>query len=123
MSKTYLLLFVVGGILVASSLGYFYYSQSQIKFLSADNARLTQIEEQYKVSVSELENVMRKQAQLLRTLNEDSIRAKLLANEALAAIEKHDLEFLSFAKPELIQKRINNATSKVFKDIENEINN
>lgn len=111
------------GLLLLGSVGYFYYSQSQISSLVEDKAILTQKEVQYKLGIKELESAMRKQAELTRTLNEEALKAKALANEALAVIEKHNLEFLSFAKPELIEKRINNATSKVFKDIEYEINN
>jgi hypothetical protein len=118
----YLKLMIVG-ILISCCLAYFYYSQSKIEDLVASNAKLVQQQQQYEIAVSELENAMRRQAQLTKKLNEDSIAAKRLANEALAAIDKHNLEFLSFAKPELIEKRINNATNKVFKDIEDAINN
>lgn len=110
-------------LLGVSCVGYFYYSQSEISSLVADKARLEQKQEQYKLSIAELQSAMRKQAQTLRELNEESMKARLLANEALAVIDKHDLEFLSFAKPELIEKRINNATRQVFKDIEDAINN
>jgi Tfp pilus assembly PilM family ATPase len=110
-------------VLISICLGYFYYSQSQISSLIEDRAILTQKQEQYKLGIKELESAIRKQAELTRTLNEEALKAKALANEALAVIDKHNLEFLSFAKPELIEKRVNNATSRVFKDIEDEINN
>lgn len=110
-------------VLISICVGYFYYSQSQISSLIEDKAILTQKQEQYKLGIKELESAMRKQAELTRTLNEDALKARTLANEALAVIDNHNLEFLSFAKPELIERRINNATSKVFKDIEDAINN
>jgi hypothetical protein len=114
---------IIIGLVLFGSVGYFYYSQSQISSLIEDKAILTQKQEQYKLGIKELESAIRKQAELTRTLNEDALKAKALANEALAVIDNHNLEFLSFAKPELIEKRINSATSKVFKDIEDEINN
>jgi len=114
---------IIIGLLVSGCVGYFYYSQSKTLALTASNAKLAQQQKQYELAVSELESAMRKQAELARTLNEDALKAKALANEALAVIDKHNLEFLSFAKPELIEKRVNNATSRVFKDIEDEINN
>jgi Tfp pilus assembly PilM family ATPase len=114
---------IIIGLLLSGIIGYFYYSQSEISSLIEDRAILTQKQEQYKLGIKELESAIRKQAELTRTLNEDALKAKALANEALAVIDKHNLEFLSFAKPELIEKRVNNATSRVFKDIEDEINN
>lgn len=115
--------FIIFGLIVSSCIGYFYYSQHKIESLVANNSQLIQQNEQYKLAVSELTVAMEKQKQLASQFNEEARAAKQLANEALEVLDKHNLEFLSYAKPDLIQKRINGATNKVFKDIQNEINN
>lgn len=114
---------IIIGLLVSTALGYFYYSQTKIQNLTALNAQLTQQNEQYKLAVSELEAAMRRQAELTTQFDNQAREAKKLATEALNALDNHNLELLSFAKPKLIEKRINSATSKLFEEIENEINN
>lgn len=115
--------FIILGLLVATCVGYFYYSQTSIRSLTALNAQLTQQNEQYKLAVSELEIAMRRQAELAAQYDTQAREAKQLAAEALNAINTHNLELLSFAKPKLIETRINNATTKLLEEIENEINN
>ncbi len=115
--------FIILGLVVSACVGYFYYSQTKIQNLTALNAQLTQQNEQYKLAVSELESAMRKQAELTAQFDTQAREAKKLAAEALNALDNHNLELLSFAKPKLVERRINSATSSVFKEIENEINN
>lgn len=111
------------GFLVTSAIGYFYYSQNKIQSLTTLNAQLVQQNEQYKLALLEVESAMRKQSQMASQYSEQARTAQLLANEALSAIDNNNLELLSFAKPGLIEKRINDATKKLFEGIENEINN
>lgn len=111
------------GLLLTSAVGYFYYTQNKIQYLTAQNAQLIQQNEQYKLAVAELENAMRKQSELSVQYNEQARAAQKLANEALSAIDDNNLELLSFAKPTLVERRINSATKKLFEGIENEINN
>jgi formyltetrahydrofolate synthetase len=114
---TILLLFLSGAV------GYFYYSQSKIEQLTALNAQVLQKNEQYKIAVDELERTMRLQKQLSEQYNEESRKSKQLANEALAVINEHNLELLSYVKPKLIERRVNRSTEQLFREIENEINN
>lgn len=111
------------GLLLTSAVGYFYYTQNKIQYLTAQNAQLVQQNEQYKLDVAELETAMRKQSELSIQYNEQARAAQNLANEALSAIDNNNLELLSFAKPGLVEKRINSATKKLFEGVENEINN
>ena len=66
---------------------------------------------------------MKRQSELSVQYSEEARQAKSLANEALAAIDNNNLELLSFSKPQLVERRINSATKKLFEGIENEINN
>jgi Tfp pilus assembly protein PilO len=110
-------------LLLSGIAGYFYYSQSRIEQLNAVNAQQAQINEQYKIAVDELQKAMKIQKQLSEQYDEESRKAKQLASEALEAMNEHNLELLSYAKPKLIEKRINTATEQLFREIENEINN
>ncbi len=114
---------IIIGLLVSAAVGYFYYTQNKIQYLTAQNAQLTQQNEQYKLAVSELESAMRRQSQLTAQYSEESRAAQKLANEALNAIDDNNLELLSFSKPGLVERRVNSATKKLFEGIENEVNN
>lgn len=45
-------------------------------------------------------------------------KAEEYKDQLLSKFQKHDLSRLSLAKPGLIERRVNNATKKVFDDIE-----
>lgn len=114
---------IIIGLLISAALGYFFYSQNKIEKLTTINAQLVQQNEQYKLAVNELQTAMKRQSELSVQYSEEARQAKSLANEALAAIDNNNLELLSFSKPQLIERRINSATKKLFEGIENEINN
>jgi hypothetical protein len=109
-------------LLVSGAVGYFYYSQNKMQQLAERASRIEQQNEQYKLAISELQSAMARQRLLSEQYSEEARRAQALANEAMAVFDRHNLEFLSYAKPNLIEKRINDATDRLFREIENEIN-
>lgn len=110
-------------LLISSAVGYFYYTQNKIQSLTAQNAKVIQQNEQYKLAVNDLQNALRRQSEASMQLDRQAREAQALADEALSAINENNLELLSYSKPGLVERRINSATKKLFEGIENEINN
>jgi predicted nuclease with TOPRIM domain len=72
-------------------------SEASLKLLKEDNARLNALSNQ---------------------LNEDLRKAEQYGDELRATLQKHDLTHLANKKPGLIEKRMQNATDKLWNDLE-----
>lgn len=112
---------VVVGILAGVAYGAKYYyetTQNQIRQLRENNVKLEQANATNTATI----NRMQADAQLLQEtigqLNNDLQKAEAYKDELTAKLQKHDLSRLSVQKPGLIEKRINNGTSKVFDELE-----
>jgi predicted nuclease with TOPRIM domain len=72
-------------------------SEASLKLLKEDNARLNELSNQ---------------------LNEDLRKAEQYGDELRATLQKHNLTHLANKKPGLIEKRMQNATDKLWNDLE-----
>ena len=72
-------------------------SEASLKLLKEDNARLNELSNQ---------------------LNEDLRKAEQYGDELRATLQKHNLTHLANKKPGLIEKRMQNATDKLWDDLE-----
>ena len=72
-------------------------SEASLKLLKEDNARLNALSNQ---------------------LNEDLRKAEQYGDELRASLQKHDLTHLANKRPGLIEKRMQNATDKLWDDLE-----
>ena len=72
-------------------------SEASLKLLKEDNARLNALSDQ---------------------LNEDLRKAEQYGDELRATLQKHNLTHLANKKPGLIEKRMQNATDKLWDDLE-----
>ena len=72
-------------------------SEASLKLLKEDNARLNALSDQ---------------------LNEDLRKAEQYGDELRATLQKHDLTHLANKRPGLIEKRMQNATDKLWNDLE-----
>jgi len=72
-------------------------SEASLKLLKEDNARLNALSNQ---------------------LNEDLRKAEQYGDELRATLQKHDLTHLANKRPGLIEKRMQNATDKLWDDLE-----
>lgn len=72
-------------------------SEASLKLLKEDNARLNALSDQ---------------------LNEDLRKAEQYGDELRATLQKHDLTHLANKRPGLIEKRMQNATNKLWDDLE-----
>ena len=107
----------VGGA-VMSARAYYKETQEQIATLHKNNAKMEVVQQQNEVVMKSLTS----EATRLNDLNFD-LQGKLDAaedykNELIAKLQKHNLTRLSYNKPGLIEKRINNGTQKIFDSLE-----
>ena len=107
----------VGGA-VMSARAYYKETQERIATLHKNNAKMEVVQQQNEVVLKSLTS----EATRLNDLNFD-LQGKLDAaedykNELIAKLQKHNLTRLSYNKPGLIEKRINNGTQKIFDSLE-----
>jgi len=107
----------VGGA-VMSARAYYKDSQERIATLHKNNAKMEVVQQQNEVVLRSLTS----EATRLNDLNFD-LQGKLddaenYKNELIVKLQKHNLTRLSYNKPGLIEKRINNGTQKIFDSLE-----
>jgi len=107
----------VGGA-VMSARAYYKDSQERIATLHKNNAKMEVVQQQNEVVLRSLTS----EATRLNDLNFD-LQGKLddaenYKNELIVKLQKHNLTRLSYQKPGLIERRINNGTQKVFDSLE-----
>ena len=121
---------IVGGLVFLLTTGggaYFYYQKTEreIKELYESNATLRVNQEQLLNTIEENQEVYQRVVAELREqdVKENELQSRLDAAEdynrtLMDKLRVHDLTYLSLMKPGLIETRVNNATKKVFDDIE-----
>ena len=107
----------VGGA-VMSARAYYKDSQERIATLHKNNAKMEVVQQQNEVVMKSLTS----EATRLNDLNFD-LQGKLddaenYKNELIVKLQKHNLTRLSYQKPGLIEKRINNGTQSIFDSLE-----
>ena len=107
----------VGGA-VMSARAYYKETQERIATLHKNNAKMEVVQQQNEVVLKSLTS----EATRLNDLNFD-LQGKLddaenYKNELIVKLQKHNLTRLSYQKPGLIERRINNGTQKVFDSLE-----
>lgn len=116
MIRIYIMIAVAG--IVFGGVRYFLHMQDQMKQMAANNAKLEMVAEENEIMM----NNMIAETQRMNELNDDLRNrldaAKQYQNDLIAKLKKHDLSKLSYAKPGLIEKRINNGTQKLFDELE-----
>lgn len=99
---------------------YFDHSQDKIAILNQNQAKLEGAVAQQKDFIEDLQRQAEKQNKSIIQLNKDQILAEKEKEGLLATLRKHNLEALAKAKPGLVEERINDATRKRFREIEND---
>ena len=105
-------------IFIVLLISYYMFTQNKIDNLNKNNGTLKLSESISTKTVEVIENNSKVQAENTKELNEKRNETSLESDKLKDIIIEHDLTRLSNAKPTLIEKRINNATKKVFDDIE-----
>jgi hypothetical protein len=90
----------------------------KLESLSKENAALELAEQEQALTIQDLEDESKRQASdISRLSNRNQIISKE-RDEYLSIFRRHDLTNLSRAKPGLIEPRINQGTTDIFKQIE-----
>lgn len=105
---------IIGG----SGYTYFVYTQEKI-------SNLTEQVTQYQINIRQCEGTLANvQQDRIRIERETAVlqtrvrQAETYQSDLIQKLQRHDLTRLTLEKPGLIEKRINDATQQVFKDIE-----
>ena len=120
MIKVYLFLIVMGVIGAVGYGGYMYYkdTQQRIAILTENNAKLEVAIKISEDSVELLQNDIAKNAELNRELQKELQIAEGYGDQLRATLQKHNLTHLANKKPGLIEKRMQNATNRLWDDLD-----
>jgi|TARA_B110000444_G_C18690154_1_gene523893 hypothetical protein len=119
MLKLYAIIIIVG-ILGAAGYGAKYYydtTQAKIAVLQSNNAKLEVANEENQATIEQMGNNAKRLNELADALNADLQVAEKYGDELRATLNKHNLTHLANKKPGLIEKRMQNATDKLWDDL------
>jgi len=110
-------------LITLGSVGYVGYqkiqsAEDEINRLRENSAILEQTVQVSTETIDRLETSARKTQEQINVLQVDSRKAEAYKDELNEKLREHNLTKLSAAKPGLIEKRVNEATSKIFKELE-----
>ena len=119
MIKVYLFLIIMGVLGTVGYGGYMYYkdTQQRIAILTENNAKLEiaiQISEE---SIATLQNDIVKNAELNRELQSQLQVAEQYGDQLRNTLRKHNLTHLANKKPGLIERKMQNATNRLWNDL------
>lgn len=92
--------------------------QQRMETLRENNAKLSEAAKANADALNEVQAFADQMAEQNKTLQLDLRNAEAYKDDLMSKLQKHDLARLSLQKPGLIETRINNATAKVFDEIE-----
>jgi len=120
MLKVYILIVVIGIVGGVVYGGYYYYkdTQSRIAILTENSAKLELATSMQTKTIETLKEDAIKFTKLNGELNDKLLSANDYKNTLLGKLRKHNLTKLSAQKPGLIEKKINNASKKLFESFE-----
>ena len=120
MFRVYILIVVLGLLGGAAYAAKYYYdtTQATIAQLRENNAKLEVANEENQLTISKIkENSVRLNA-LTDQLNADLKKSEEYGDELRNTLNKHNLTHLANKKPGMIEKRMQNATDKLWGDLE-----
>ena len=120
MIRLYAIIFVVallGGVAYAAK---YYYdtTQATIAQLRENTAKLEVANEENQLTISKMEENSIRLNALTNQLNADLKKSEEYGDELRNTLNKHNLTHLANKKPGLIEKRMQNATDKLWGDLE-----
>ena len=118
MIKVYLFLIIMGVLGAVGYGGYMYYkdTQSRIATLTANIAKLETAVQISEESLATLQGDIAKNAELNRELQNELQVAEGYGDQLRATLQKHNLTHLANKKPGLIQRKMQNATNRLWAD-------
>ena len=115
-----MLIIVLGFVGSAAYGGYYYYkdTQERISILTKNNAKLETAKQQQDNTIKTMVEDRERFDKLNQGLQSKLEVANKYRNKLIGALRKHDLTRLSQQKPDLVEKKINNGTKKLFYSLE-----
>jgi exo-beta-1,3-glucanase (GH17 family) len=118
-------LLLLMGSMVLVGRWYYYDTQETIKVLNENNATLKANQTQLQQTIAtNNETILRQQqeaeqiAQANDRLRSQLVNAEKYADDLAGKLRRHNLTVLTMQKPGLIESRVNNATEKLFREME-----
>ena len=110
-------------LLLLSGMGggaYYYYSDTQktIAQLQQNNAVLKVASETNQATIGRLQEDAKVAQENVLALQERAREAEQYQDELINKLRRHDLTALTMKKPGLVERRVNNATSAIFEQLE-----
>lgn len=105
--------------------GWFYYKDTQetIAVLRDNNNQLKIAAETNQNTINSLERDFKLAQENMLALQERAKEAEAYQDELSAKLRRHNLTVLTLQKPGLIETRVNNATAKIFAELEKDSGN
>jgi len=99
---------------------WYYYTDTQERLatLRDNNAKLQMVAETNQATIENLQADYKLAQENMAKLEERAREAEVYQDELAAKLRRHDLTRLTLQKPGLIEKRVNNATDKIFSQLE-----
>ena len=115
--------FTVIFLLIFGASGYFIYERIQtlrenVQVLKTNTEMMNKSLEESTETIYQMQRNAEAVEQQISELNTGLREAEKYKDEITETLRKHNLTRLSAAKPGLIEKRVNEATSKIFKELE-----
>jgi len=119
MIKVYLFLIIMGVLGAVGYGGYMYYkdTQQRIATLTENNAKLEVAVQISEDSVELLQDDIVKNAELNRELQKELQIAEQYGDQLRNTLRKHNLTHLANKKPGLIERKMQNATNRLWNDL------
>jgi uncharacterized iron-regulated protein len=114
----YLILLLLLGSLGGGAWYYYTDTQERLATLRDNNAKLQMVAETNQETISKMESDFKKAQENMLALQERAKEAEAYQDELASKLRRHDLTALTLQKPGLIEKRVNNATAKIFDQLE-----
>ena len=120
MLRVYLIIIILGVLSTGAYAAKYYYDTTQAKIaqLRENNVKLEVANEENQATITKMtENNVRLNA-LTDQLNKDLRKSEEYGDELRETLNKHNLTHLANKKPGMIEKRMQNATDKLWDDLE-----
>lgn len=120
MLKVYALIIVFGFVGSVAYGGYYYYkdTQQRIQTLTENSAKLEAAKAEQDITIQTLLDDATQFRKLNKNLTTKLQKAEEYRNTLIDKLRKHDLTRLSQKKPNLVEKKINAGTKKLFEKLE-----
>ena len=103
---------------VISARAYYKETQERIATLHKNNAKMEVVQQQNEVVLRSLTSEATRLNELNFNLQENLDAAEDYKDELIVKLQKHNLTRLSYQKPGLIERKINNGTQSIFDSLE-----